>query len=86
MFSAYCLIKFYICTKFWEVSNRVSELFSGKKIFTLTFTKETSSVKFVSGVTVFVFCTSSDKLYICTKLRENISKSLTVIAQTRFSH
>ena len=41
-FSAYCLIRLYICTKFQENISKVSELLSGH---ILKFTKEYNSIK-----------------------------------------
>ena len=43
-----------------------------------------NSVKIARGVTVLVFCTSSEYGLLCTKFGENILNGLRVMERTRF--
>ena len=66
-----------------KISKRLLELSSGHDFHTEIYNRHNCASN-VGGVTVLVFCTSSDHFCICTKFRENISKGFRVIEGTCF--
>ena len=61
----------YICTKICENISKVPELLSGHFLHTEIYKGE-NYIKTVGGAVVLAFCTSSDGVYIRTKLRETV--------------
>ena len=67
-----------------KLSQKISELLSGHDS-PFKFSEGHNSIKNVRGETVFVFCTSSDALYLF-HVSENIPKGFRVIEWTWFPY
>ena len=71
LFSVYCLIMFYICTKFHENIVYGFKVMEEGTISILNITKGYNSEKIVNGIIVLNLCISSnDALYLYQNLRK----------------
>ena len=91
LFSSHCLVMFYSCTKFhkiYKISLQYLEGFQSYLADTISIaklSKEHNFIKNVVEVTVFVFCTLSDKAVHLYQVQRKCLKDFRDIERTRFS-